>query len=99
MVPVAISYFLKKSNFCIIDCSVTAKKLVSSAYWDNFKDYFWFGMGYPTTFLLALMLGFIISLLIIYKRRDRGHPCLTPLVSGKGEDRNPLLDIIDSIFC
>ena len=44
------------------------------------------------------MLRFIISTLIIYKSRDRGQPCRTPLANGTGLDRKPLIEIMDSVF-
>ena len=74
------------------------KKLVSSAYWDSFNRSFWLGMGYPTICSFDLMLRFITSPLIIYKRRDRGHPCSSPLANGKELDRKQLFEIMDSVF-
>ena len=63
------------------------KKLVSSAYWESLKVSFWFGMGYPTILSFSSMFRLTTSLLIMYKRRDKGQPCRTPLDSWKGLDK------------
>ena len=55
-------------------------------------------MGYPTNLPLFLMLRLISSPFIMWRRRGKGHPCLTPLDKEKGVDRKPLLEIIDSLF-
>ena len=59
--PVAKLYFSKKLRISIMDCSVSTKRLVSSAYCDNLVFYFWVGMGYPTILSLFLMLRLITS--------------------------------------
>ena len=59
---------------------------------------FWFGMGYPTTLSLFLMLRLITSPIIMWSRRDKEHSCLTLLDKEKGVERKPLLEIIDSVF-
>ena len=43
--PVAKLYFSKKLRISIMDCSVSTKRLVSSAYYNNLVFSFWFGMG------------------------------------------------------
>ena len=96
--PVAISYFSKRFSIPTIDFSVIMKRLVTSAYWESFRSSFWLGMGDLTIYSFDLMFRFINSPLTIYSRRDRGHPCLTPLDNGRGVDRNPLLDITDCVF-
>ena len=65
VVPVAKLYCSKKLRISIMDCSVTTKRLVSSAYYDNLAFYFWFGMRYPTILSLFLMLRLITSPFII----------------------------------
>ena len=96
--PVAISYFLKKFSISTIDSSVITNRLVSSAYWESFRFSFWLSMEYPTIFLFVLMFRFITSLFLIYNRRNKGHPCLTPLDNGKGVDRNLLFAMTDCVF-
>ena len=98
VVPVAKLYCSKKLRISIIDYSVSTKRLVSSAYCDNLVFSFWFGMGYPTILSLFSMLRLITFPFTMLRRKDKGHPCLTPLDKGKGLGRKPLLEIIDSVF-
>ena len=98
VVPVGKLYCSKKLSISVMDCSVSTKRLVSTAYCDNLVFSFWFGMGYPTILSLFLMLRLITSPFIMYRRRDKRHPCLTPLDKEKGVDRKQLLEIIDSVF-
>ena len=81
-----------------MDRSGRMKKLVSSAYCDNLVFSFWFGMGYPTILSLFLMLRLITSPFIMYRRKDKAHPCLTLLDKEKGVERKPWLEINDSVF-
>ena len=34
----------------------------------------------------------------MYKRRDKGHPCRTPLDNQNGSKRKPLLEITESVL-
>ena len=98
VVPVAKLYCSQKLRISSMDCSGRMKKLVSSAYCDNLVFSFWFGMGYPTILSLFLMLRLITSPFIMYRRKDKGHPCLTLLDKEKGVERKPSLEINDSVF-
>ena len=90
VVPVDKFYCSKKLRASIMDCSVSRKRLVSSAYCDNLAFFFRFGMGYPII-LLFLMLRLITSPFIMQRKGDKGHPCLSPLDKEKEVDRKPLL--------
>ena len=57
-----------------------------------------FHITLPQSFRLDLIVRFIILPLIIHKRRDSGHSWLTLLDNGKGLDRKPLFEILDSVF-
>ena len=56
VVPDAFLRFWKKVRTLLTDSWFFKKKLESSAYWDNFTWFFWFGICIPITFLFLLIL-------------------------------------------
>ena len=77
----------KKLRTSIMDCSVSTKRLVSSAYCDNLVFFLvWHGVSHK--------FAIIFNVKIEKRRRDKGHPCLTPLDKEKEVEGKPLLEPI-----